>query len=68
MIRSGSTDQLLEQLAQSDVLRLRNVSDQRWEGWSTEAIHADGMKATHHHRTWVIMRITSIRGSGLGGI
>ncbi|ORY25441.1 ANTH domain-domain-containing protein, partial [Naematelia encephala] len=34
MMRSGSSDQLLEHLAQNDVLRLRNVSGQNWEGYS----------------------------------
>ncbi|ORX40507.1 hypothetical protein BD324DRAFT_4560 [Kockovaella imperatae] len=34
MIRSGSTDQLLESLATGDTLRLRNISGQHWEGYS----------------------------------
>ncbi len=32
MIRSGSTETLLEHLSQGDVLRLRNISSQSWEG------------------------------------
>jgi len=32
MMRAGSTDQLLENLSQGDVLKLRNVSNQNWEG------------------------------------
>lgn len=34
MIRSGSSEQLLENLAQTDVLRLKNVSSANWEGYS----------------------------------
>lgn len=32
MIRSGSTDTLLEFLGQGDALRLRNISGQNWDG------------------------------------
>lgn len=34
MIRTGSTDQLLQHLSQGDTLRLRNVSGQNWEGYA----------------------------------
>lgn len=34
MIRSGSTDQLLDHLAASDILRLRNIGGQSFEGKS----------------------------------
>lgn len=34
MMRSGSTDALLQYLSQGDQLRLRNVSGQNWEGYS----------------------------------
>lgn len=34
MIRTGSTDALLDNLSQNDVLRLRNISGQNWEGYS----------------------------------
>jgi hypothetical protein len=32
MIRSGSTDSLMEVLSQGNALRLGNVSGQNWEG------------------------------------
>ncbi|EIW71887.1 hypothetical protein TREMEDRAFT_41409 [Tremella mesenterica DSM 1558] len=34
MIRSGSTDQLLDVLSQGDILRLRNVGGQNWDGYN----------------------------------
>lgn len=37
MIRTGSTDQLLQYLSQGDALRLRNVNGQNWEGYSPPA-------------------------------
>jgi hypothetical protein len=32
MIRSGSTDQLLDHLVKADVMRLRNIGGQNFEG------------------------------------
>ena len=34
MIRNGATDNILQYLSSSDVLKLRNVSSGSWEGYS----------------------------------
>ena len=71
MLRSGSTDQLLEFLAQGDMLRLRNVGGQNWEGrlTGTSYVHrAYEIQDTRLHPIWVHMLNTSIRESDRGEI
>jgi hypothetical protein len=63
MIRSGATDNVLSFLGQQDLLRLRNVVGQTWDGeqplFSTPAQQLNSLpQVTRHHRISDSMRST----------
>ena len=70
MIRNGATDNVLSHLSQSDILRLRNVTNGQWEGEATlPSLIFSGLltprpcrKVTRHRRTWPTTRCTWTTG------
>jgi hypothetical protein len=66
MIRSGSTDQLLDHLVKTDAMRLRNIGGQNFEGMSIFPnfhVKVTDEQDIVRRQVWVIMASILMSGS-----